>query len=204
MFEAMAGSRVSLEERRRQLIEATIAEMRESGVQSVTLRSVANRAGASLATVHYCFENKEALIQAAVVRWLTTMVEYAGDLPLDAGFDAMVSAFAERFWDDLERTPEDVLAQIELVLWAKRHQASSGLSGLIYPGYEVELAEVFARSFRHEHPDKELDGARFVRLLLVIFDGCSLQYLLQPDLPVHRQNFFELVRGAAASVARSS
>lgn len=178
--------------------------MRESGVQSITLRSVANRAGASLATVHYCFENKEALIQAAVVRWLSTMVEYAGDIPFDQGFTSTVNAFAERFWDDLERTPEDVLAQIELVLWAKRHEQSSGLGVLIYPGYEVELAKVFARSFRNEYPDSELDGGRFVRLLLAIFDGCSLQFLLQPELPVHRQNFFDLISSVADAAVRSS
>lgn len=199
----MASSRVSLEERRHQLIEATIAEMRESGVQSVTLRSVAKRAEASLATVHYCFENKEDLIQAAVRRWLSTMVEYAGSIPTDQGFDATVSAFAEMFWADLESTPEDVLAQIELVLWAKRHEASSNISSLIYPGYEVELAALFSASFAHEHPGAAFDAPSFVRLLLAIFDGCSLQFILQPELPVHRENFFLLVRSVVASATRA-
>lgn len=198
----MASSRVSLDDRRHQLIEATIAEMRESGVQSVTLRSVAKRAQASLATVHYCFENKEALIQAAVVRWLATMVEYAVSIPTDQGFDATVSSFAEMFWADLEGTPEDVLAQIELVLWAKRHEESSHMSSLIYTGYEVELAELFSASFAHEHPGKHFDAARFVRLLLAIFDGCSLQFILQPELPVHRENFFLLVSSVVASATQ--
>jgi AcrR family transcriptional regulator len=197
----MASSRVSLDDRREQLIEATIGEMRESGVQSVTLRSVAKRAEASLATVHYCFENKEALIQAAVRRWLSTMVEYAASIPPDQGFSATVVAFAEMFWADLEHTPEDVLAQIELVLWVKRHEESSQMSSLIYPGYENELAELFSVAFAQEHPDKSLDAPKFVRLLLAIFDGCSLQFILQPELPVHRQNFFQLVHSVTASAS---
>ncbi|BAU33467.1 TetR/AcrR family transcriptional regulator [Microcella alkaliphila] len=195
----MASSRVSLDDRRHQLIEATIGEMRANGVQSITLRSVAKRAQASLATVHYCFENKEALIQAAVLRWLSNMVEYAAHIPAGQGFSATVNTFAEMFWADLERTPEDVLAQIELVLWAKRHEDSTAISSLIYTGYEDELADLFSASFSNEYPDKSLDAPRFVRLLLAIFDGCSLQFILQPELPVHRENFFHLVHNMIAS-----
>lgn len=174
--------------------------MREKGVQSITLRSVAKRADAPLATVHYCFENKEALIGAAVVRWLANMVSYAANIPTSSGFGEAVQAFAELYWEELERTPEDVLAQIELVLWAARSEEFEHLRPLIYTGYEEELASLFETALASERPADDFDGKNFVRMLLSIFDGCSLQYLLQPDLDVHKRNFFSLIRSVVAGV----
>lgn len=196
----MSSSRVSLEDRREQLIEATIGAMREVGVQSITLRGIAKRAGAPLAAVHYCFESKEALIQAAVVRWLQEMVGYATSIPTTVGFSAAVHSFAELYWAELERNPEDVLAQIELVLWAARQGEDEHLRGLIYKGYEDELASIFAKALEGERPGQEFRSRDFVRLMLSIFDGASLQYILQPDLEVHKRNFFFLVGGAVAGV----
>lgn len=196
----MANLRVSLDERREQLIEATISVMQEQGVQSITLRDIAKRANAPLATVHYCFENKDALIHAAVVRWLKNMVEYATRIPTTAGFGAAVHSFAELYWGELERTPDDVLAQIELVLWAARHGGEGGLRPLIYTGYEDELATIFATALENERPGQEFRPREFVRLLLAVFDGCSLQYLLQPELPVHRENYFLLIKSLVGSV----
>ena len=196
----VANLRVPLEERREQLIEATISVMQEQGVQAITLRDIAKRANAPLATVHYCFENKDALIHAAVVRWLKNMVEYAARIPTTAGFSAAVLSFAELYWGELERTPNDVLAQIELVLWAARHDDAGGLRPLIYAGYEEELAEIFAEALENEQPGREFDAGGFVRLILIVIDGCSLQYLLQPELPGHRGNFLYLIKSLVDSV----
>ncbi len=172
--------------------------MQEQGVQSITLRTIAKRANAPLATVHYCFENKEALIRAAVVRWLANMVGYVANIPTTAGFSAAVLSFAELYWADLERNPHDVLAQIELVLWSARHDDE--LRPLIYTGYEDELSEIFAAALENERPGQSFRAREFVRLLLTVFDGCSLQFLLQPELAVHKENFFFLIRSLVDSV----
>lgn len=201
----MASPRVSMEERREQLIEATIGVMHETGVQSITLRTVAKRANAPLATVHYCFENKEALIQAAVVRWLGNMVDYATSIPKTVGFSSAVHSFAELFWAELERTPNDVLAQIELVLWAVRHgDSETSIGPLIYTGYEDELADIFATALENERPGAPFRARDFVRLLLVVIDGCSLQYMVQPELPVHKENFFYLVGSLVSSTLQAA
>lgn len=196
----MASSRVSLDARREQLISATILEMREKGVRSITTRSVAKRAEASLATLHYCFENMDALIHAAVEQWLANMVEYGPGIQSNLSFGATVEAFAARYWDELERHPDDVLAQLEIVVWAAREDDSTNLRERIYTGYEDELSALFAAAFEREHLNREFDGRAFLRMLLAIMDGCSLQFILQPELPVHRSNFFLLVRGAISTV----
>lgn len=199
----MVSTRISLEDRREQLIEATIEVMQEKGVQSVTLRGVAQRANASLATVHYCFESKDALIQAAVVRWLANMVGYASNIPTKAGFSAAVHSFAELYWMELERTPNDVLAQIELVLWAARNDDGNDLRPLIYSGYEDELAGIFEVAMSNERPEREFHAREFVRVLLAVFDGCSLQFMLQRELPVHKDNFFFLVQSVVDKLMES-
>lgn len=196
----MANPRVSMDERREQLIEATIGSMQEQGVQSITLRGIAKRANAPLATVHYCFENKEALIHAAVVRWLANMVEYATRIPTTVGLSAAVHTFAELYWAELERTPQDVLAQIELVLWVARRDSSAPLRPLIYAGYEDGLEGLFSAALENERPGQEFQSRDFVRLLLSIFDGCSLQYILEPELQVHKRNFFFLIGSVVESV----
>ncbi|GAC1374175.1 MAG: hypothetical protein NVS2B15_13980 [Pseudarthrobacter sp.] len=58
--------RVSAEDRKEQLIAATVKLIRREGVQSVTIRAIAKEANAPLATAHYCFSNKEELMEAAV------------------------------------------------------------------------------------------------------------------------------------------
>ncbi len=59
-----AMNRLSIEERRRQLIDAAMTIAARDGVESVTIRGVAAEAGVSLGVVHYCFEDKEALLLA--------------------------------------------------------------------------------------------------------------------------------------------
>ena len=64
--------RVSAEERKEQLIAATVELMRREGVQSVTIRAIAKEVNAPLATAYYCFSNKEELMDAAAEAWLRT------------------------------------------------------------------------------------------------------------------------------------
>ena len=51
--------RVPAAERKDQLIQATVELMRRDGVQRLNLRAIADEAGASLASVHYCFDGQE-------------------------------------------------------------------------------------------------------------------------------------------------
>ena len=51
--------------RRLQLIEAAVRLMARDGMDGATLRAIAKEAGAPLATVHYCFTDKDELMSAA-------------------------------------------------------------------------------------------------------------------------------------------
>ncbi len=57
-------NRMPLAERRAQLVEAALRIAAQSGVEAVTIRAVAHEAGVSLGTVHYCFRDKDELLDA--------------------------------------------------------------------------------------------------------------------------------------------
>ena len=73
--------RISAEDRKEQLIAATVELMRREGVQSVTMRAIAKEANAPLATAHYCFSNKDELMEAAAEAWLRNSNRFSSDVP---------------------------------------------------------------------------------------------------------------------------
>lgn len=58
------NKRKPLDERRAEIVEAGLNVAMREGVESVTVRRVAQEAGISLGTVHYCFDDKDAMLRA--------------------------------------------------------------------------------------------------------------------------------------------
>ncbi|WP_411733407.1 TetR/AcrR family transcriptional regulator [Paeniglutamicibacter sp.] len=193
--------RIPANERKEQLIDATIALMQTRGVVALTLRDIAKHAGASLAAVHYCFDDKDELFTAAVERWLKNMMTYAEDVDPSFGLRSTVNEVARRYWDELEATPSDVLAQIELVVWAARQEGGQELAASIYPGYESGLGALFGKAMETDTHDRLLPPEELARIFIAIIDGCSLQYITQPNLTSHRRLFEFLVEAVLQQVA---
>ena len=74
--------RLDIDTRRTQLIDAAIRIALRDGLDNTTVRRIATEAGVSLGTVHYCFDNKRALLEAVVETLLQREVDVAEfDLP---------------------------------------------------------------------------------------------------------------------------
>ena len=196
--------RISATDRRQQLTDATIELMRRDGVQSVTLRAIAQEANASLATVHYCFTDKDELLRAATERWLKDMIAHAVQAATDDGLRGAVMGTAHRYWQAIEETPHDVLAQLELVIWAVRNESPNPIAPLIYPGYDVELGQLFRQALENANETCAMGVEALVRAFLVIIDGCSLQFLTQPELSIHRELFFWMMEALLNSAGITS
>lgn len=192
--------RIPAKERREQLIDATISLMQTQGVVSLNLRDIAKHAGASLAAVHYCFADKDTLLTAAVERWLKNMMIYAEDVDPSIGLRSTVTEVARRYWAELEKTPSDVLAQLELVIWAARQEGGQDLAATIYPGYEKGLGALFAKAMQVDGQPRLLSSEEMARAFIAVIDGCSLQYITQPDSGAHRQLFEFLVEAVLERV----
>ena len=185
--------RVSAEERKEQLISATVEIMRREGVQSVTIRAIAKEANAPLATAHYCFGNKEELMEAAAEAWFKNLRRFSSDAPEHLGLRKAVEQVAEGYWRALEEEPASILAEIELILWATRNAAGSPLAAKIYPAYEVELGNLFSTAAKNSDEDCLIGFDTLVRCFLVVFDGAAIQFMTAPEAIDHRTQFFLMV-----------
>ncbi|WP_343999411.1 TetR family transcriptional regulator [Pseudarthrobacter sulfonivorans] len=107
---------------------ATIEIMHREGVQFVTMRAVAKKANAPLATANYCFSNKEKLMDAAPEAWFNNLSRFSSDAPVHLGRRKTVEHVAEGYWRALEEEPASILAEIELILWATRSADVSPLA----------------------------------------------------------------------------
>jgi AcrR family transcriptional regulator len=185
--------RVSAEERKEQLIAATVELMRREGVQSVTIRAIAKEANAPLATAHYCFNNKEELMEAAAQAWFKNLRRFSSDVPVHLGLRKAVEQVAEGYWRALEEEPASILSEIELILWSTRNAAVSPLAAKIYPAYEVELGNIFSAAAQSNGDNCLMEFPTLVRLFLVIYDGAAIQYMTDPKAIDHRAQFFMLI-----------
>jgi AcrR family transcriptional regulator len=121
-----AGKRLSVEERREQLVRAALAVALEDGVDAVTIRRVATRAGVSLGLVHYIFEDKGQLL-AAVADALRTAIEQAARVRPVIGRDlrATLRAGIRALWEQLTSTAQHQLLTYELTTYGIRHRSAS-------------------------------------------------------------------------------
>ena len=137
--------RVSAEERKEQLIAATVELMRREGVQSVTMRAIAKEANAPLATAHYCFSDKERTHG----RGRRGLVEEPEPLfqrrPGPSGTAKGRGTSGRRL---LARTGgrarQAYLPRSNSFCGQHAMPAASPLAAKIYPAYEVELGNIFS------------------------------------------------------------
>jgi AcrR family transcriptional regulator len=185
--------RVSAEDRKEQLISATVNLMRREGVQSVTIRAIAKEANAPLATAHYCFSNKEELMEAAAEAWFKNLSRFSSSVPVHLGLRKAVEQVAEGYWRALEEEPESILSEIELILWATRNAGESPLAAKIYPAYQVELGNIFSSAAQEAGDQCRLEFDALVRMFLMIYDGAAIQYMTDPKAIDHRAQFFMMI-----------
>jgi AcrR family transcriptional regulator len=174
-------SHVPAKDRRRQLIDAAIRVISREGAAKATTRRIVEEAGASLATLHYSFADKQELFEAVVAHCQALTVErfrehQTGAPSLAVAVRALLGEFAG--W---ARGGVDFhLAQYELFFWGLR-TASETLAPQMQRGYEQVVTEILSDAAAN---DEGLDGAvdrttliRLARDLLAVADGLVLQIL---------------------------
>ncbi|MDP9998240.1 TetR/AcrR family transcriptional regulator [Pseudarthrobacter sulfonivorans] len=185
--------RVSSADRKEQLIAATVELMRREGIQSVTMRAIAKEANAPLATAHYCFSDKDELMDKAAEAWLKNLSRFSSDVPVYLGLRKAVEQVAEGYWRALDEEPASILAEIELILWATRNAGTSPLAAKIYPAYVVELGNIFSSAAEASGEECRIGFPTLVRLFLMIYDGAAIQYMTDPKSADHSALFFMMI-----------
>ncbi|MFD8295092.1 TetR/AcrR family transcriptional regulator [Streptomyces bauhiniae] len=168
---------VSAEARRQQLLEAAVRVVAREGADGATTRKIADEAKAPLASLHYCFQNKESLL-LAVFKQLSSEMPVGVDLPEDGS--ATLSYVIEQSLTNAIRwsvdNPVRVRAMIEVTLWAERNDPELSVS--FYDTF-LRSTEAVLRQVDVSLSDEELHSV--VRVAMSVVDGLSLQLLTNGD-----------------------
>lgn len=191
------SKRLPAEERRAQLLEAAIRISEENGLGSLTIRAVADRAGVSLGVVHYCFVDKDELVNA-VIAAVNAELEGAtrAFLSLDfsngeTGVEALRDLVREALdlqWAVISNTPDRQLLTYEIAAYSLRSSASStaGLALGQYRGYDQLVELVLRRAGESARMEWE-DFSGIARATVAILDGAALRWLIDRDAEAFRR-----------------
>ena len=86
------------EERRQRIVEAAIEVIAAEGLAGATTRRIAERADAPLGALHYCFRNKDELMQVVAEHGATALRTSFDDVDPSAGLEATIRSSIAAMW----------------------------------------------------------------------------------------------------------
>lgn len=187
------SSRLSVEERRAHLIEAAIGLAEKKGVAGVTTRDVAQAAGVSLGVVHYCFENKDALMTElvkALSMELRDSVDANETVWQDVGsgkeaLQKLIRAGLELMWLNIEATPERQLLTYETTTYALREgeqtPAKLAIAREQYNFNDSTVADILEHARDATGNQWSVPLPSLSRFTLNVIDGVVLRWLVDND-----------------------
>jgi AcrR family transcriptional regulator len=195
------------DERRQQILEAAVRALAAEGFEKITTRRIAREAGVNVATLHYHFGTKEALLAAAVRHslgraeaMLRPVMNEAPDAAtaLAAGLDTLWNFVRER---------RGVL-RYDLMLRALRDTGARCEAAGVYATYR-RLVEQIVERHRQSGSGDEAAGpplaagtpaaSAIAHYVVAAVDGILLQHLITGDEAAARGSL-EMVRAHALSL----
>jgi AcrR family transcriptional regulator len=185
-------ARRSVDERREQLIDATLGILASDGLAAATTRRITEEAGLALGAFHYAFRSKDELLRAVIER-LNSEISQALDGVSDeakSNLPDAVEAVIRGLWHYVEAKPELQLAQYELTIHALRDPTMRELASWQYDRY----ADVVVRTLDGV-PDAPSghELVELARFLVATLDGLILHHCVQGDLESARRRLEQCV-----------
>ncbi|MCZ4551464.1 TetR family transcriptional regulator [Williamsia limnetica] len=175
-------ARVSVQQRRQDLVEAAFQVMARDGVAQTTTRAICAEAGVHQSVFHYSFGSKKELLEELVQITIGSMI--------DAAIDAkkVTTDVGESFrngirsaWDKAKAHPERQLVGYELTTYVLREPDLAALA-------EWQYAQYYAQTERSIATMEEIAGVGWVvprsvlaRMLTSAIDGLVLGWLADRD-----------------------
>ena len=174
---AAAATDAGSPDRRRQLLDRLADVIAEDGIEGVSIRTLAGRAGVSIGTVQYYFATKSDLLQRV---W-----EYVSD-EVERRFDPESMArmpprqLLSRLVDLLVAPgPDDRLARVWLALAARA--AHDEDIARLHRGQWQRMEGLIARVLTSSNSARADESADAAAELLALFDGLTISVLTEPD-----------------------
>lgn len=182
---------------RAQIIQGALLALEKTGVLGTTTRRIAAEANVQLATLHYHFESKSALLVAVLGALVEDIAKRLRDERLDPerDLDERIEDLIRGTWRSVMRTKSRQIVQYELTLYALRE----GAQWLADQQYEAYL-RLYKESLMGCRPDKQpLSNTGYTslaRFILAGIDGLILQELAKPSRSRSNQAVDALIHGA--------
>ena len=170
-------SRISAEQRREDFVNAAVRVVATHGAAGSTTRLIADEADAPLASLHYCYDSKEALLDA-VFEALARRPYEAVTPPTGAGLAGTASLVLNGALDWYVAHPDWARARLELFFWAV-HADDGEVASRSYEFQEQFLGSLL-RGGCSARDDRDL-VPQATRLVMSLVDGLLLQWLSRED-----------------------
>ena len=149
--------------RREQLVQAAFKRIAERGFEGLRTRDVAAAAGVNIATLHYYFPTKEALItgvlEYAMTRFRTTLEPHGSpDDQLRNHLRAVRKLMAEE--------PDLATVMVELATRASRDRAVSAIVNEMFAAWQTATRGLLRRAARAGALRRDLDSDATAALIL--------------------------------------
>ncbi len=161
---------------RARIVAGALKALERNGIGDTTTRRIADEAGVRLATLHYHFDSKEAVLLAVLEVLIAELTATLHDT-LDARSDppTRIAHLVRTAWAYAEATRERQVVQYELTLYALRTKGGAWLAERQYRAYVAAY-----RAQLWNGPGRGLDEREadvLARFILAGIDGLILQRL---------------------------
>ncbi|MER7625307.1 TetR/AcrR family transcriptional regulator [Streptomyces sp. NPDC126503] len=175
-------ARMPSAERRRQLVEAAIRAMTRDGVTRTTTRSICAEAGVSLSVFHYCFDSKQALLEAAIETITGSYVtRVMAAVEPRATLRETVRGALRTYWDDVTARPGEHMLTYDLTQYALREPGFEDLARAQYERYVASAASLVEQVTAVVGVEPRVPVEVIARCLAASIDGLTLQFLVLGD-----------------------
>lgn len=171
---ADTGSGAVRAKRRQELVLAAYELIGENGFEGLRTRDVAARVGVNIATLHYYFPTKEALIEGvlehAMMRFRSTLAPHGSPADqLRNHLRAVRKLLAEE--------PELRAVMGELALRSARDKKIAGIMAEMYEGWHVTMRGLLRRGVKEGALRPELDSDGVAALVVATLTASTLPTL---------------------------
>jgi AcrR family transcriptional regulator len=187
---------------RARVIEGAIRVLSATGVIGATTRKIAAESGVRLATLHYHFESKSALLLAVFETLIDeTVLAFRKEVKDSTGLDDCIEQVLKAAWRWAMQTRVLQIVQYELTLYALR-EGAQWLADQQYDTY-VRVYRDFLIAVSEKTGELSPAGCTAVtRFMLAGVDGLLLQELAKPNQARSKRGIEALIR-ATQIYARS-
>lgn len=173
------------EERRKQVLRATLSAINEKGFSDVTLQDIADYTDFSKGVISYYFKNKEDVFYH-LLEWMTERIyqnEYEAIRKEDKAVDML-----RVYVDTVFKSPDDnrmfYSVYLEFMAQTKQNENFRAVNNIFYKNCWFLGSRIIDQG-KIEGVFKDVDTTSGSHMIRALIDGCLLQWLMRDDDKLH-------------------